>query len=398
MKLPAVVVLVCLALPATATAARVELRPGPVPGEHELVYTAGADEVNDVRLHRQAGTPVGSVWSVLDNEAPPTERVPPCAEGTYFIVGPGSHCPDDHVASIVVDLGDRDDVAPVDSGFTIIYIPVRILGGPGRDRIHMHSDGGNTLDGGPGDDLIVSEDWAGYHPRQSGADTILGGEGDDEIRTKDYDRDVVSCGPGMDTVAGDWLDVVDEDCETVTGAYQPSPPPDVWQRADGRPVGVTINRAARYTNDRRVTLTILPPPGATRLLISDDGGFETWYSTPPTETERYRFRLASSGSERLPKTVYVRFDLDLNRTFTDDIILDQRRPRVLRARLHGAHRVTLRARDAMSGVRSAQFARVRKRPWAAVRFGQRLMVRRAPKWVRVRDRAGNVSRWQRVSG
>jgi len=66
--------------------------------------------------------------------------------------------------------------------------------------------------------------------------------------------------------------------------------------------------------------------------------------------------------------------------------------------LHGAHGVNLRARDATSGVRSAQFARVRKRPWAAVRFGQRLMVRRAPKWVRVRDRAGNVSRWQRVSG
>jgi hypothetical protein len=404
-------VLVCLALPVTATAARVELRPGAVPGQNELAYTAGADEVNSVSLYRQTGQPGGSVWVVNDVEGPPTERVPPCQSWSQG--GPlSSACLDDHVASIVIDLGDRDDFAPVDAGFSLIYIPVTVYGGPGNDHIWMHSDGGNVLDGGPGNDVITSERWDGFNPNwPGGADTINGGDGNDEIHTQDQKRDVISCGAGVDEVFADNLDVVGADCEVVHRLGSPQPPDDVWLRSDGRPVGVTINGTAPYTNNPNVTLTVLRPPSATALRISNDGGFSRWYTTPPNRTERYRFRLESSGPERLPKTVYVRFDgpLDQTRTFTDDIVLDQRPPRVLGARRldrtggacaarRGCVRITLKARDSTSGVAAAQFARVRRHPWVSIAFHQRLALRHAPSWVRVRDRAGNVSRWSRVTG
>jgi hypothetical protein len=402
MKRFGAVMLVCLALPATATAARVELRPGAVAGENELAYTAGADEVNHVYMIRHTGYPNGGlVWDVTDAGAPPIERVPPCEASTS--VGHVSICPDDHVSSIVVDLGDRDDDAPVDDGFSLIHIPVIVRGGPGRDRIHMHSDGGNLLDGGAGNDVITSERWEGYSPNwPGGADTVNAGDGDDEIHTRDLERDAISCGPGVDEAVVDDLDVVAADCETVTRPYvAPSFSYDPWTRSDGLPLGVTINGSARYTNDRDVILTIRHPPGADALLISNDGGFSTWDTRAPRDSERYRFRLSSSGPERLPKTVYVRFNLDPTRTFTDDIVLDQRRPRVLRALLHrtrgGRVRISLKAHDSGSGVRAAQFALVRRAPWGAIKFHRQLTLRRAPSWVRVRDRAGNVSSWNRVT-
>jgi Ca2+-binding RTX toxin-like protein len=307
-----VVLLVLLTVPATATAARVELRPGTLAGENELAYTAGADEVNDVHISRQSGQPTGAVWTISDPEAPPTERVPPCYAGTFGgSGGPGSTCPDDHVASIFVDLGDRDDAGPVDHGFTRIYIPVRLYGGPGRDRLDMHSEGGNLLDGGPGDDVIVSERQEGFFGPdfRGGADTVSGGEGNDMIRSRDLQRDVISCGPGHDEAVVDSLDAVDADCENVVRPYPPPPPTDSWVRADGRPVGVTINGSAKYTNSPDVVLTVLGPPHANSLLISNDGSFSSWDGRLVRDSERYRFRLESSGPDRLPKTVYVRFDI-----------------------------------------------------------------------------------------
>ena len=138
------------------------------------------------------------------------------------------------------------------------------------------------------------------------------------------------------------------------------------------------------------------------MRISNDGGFDAWLTVPRKNNEKYRFELASSGPERLPKTVYVRFDgpgLDPHRTVTDDIILDQRRPDFGLARLLGRSvagtRIALAARDATSGVKKAQFARVRSGPWAPVRYRSRIRWR-TPRWARVRDGAGNAAGWRRV--
>ncbi len=99
-----------------------------------------------------------------------------------------------------------------------------------------------------------------------------------------------------------------------------------------RPVGITIRRGALFTNNPVVPLTLFPPSGTTKVLVSNDGGFED--SSEFGVTSTLSWTLSSSGMERLPKTVYVRFagtDINPSQSFTDDIILDQTRPTVTRA-------------------------------------------------------------------
>lgn len=376
-----------LLAPATASAATIELRDSGQDAKH-LLYTASPGEVNRPLLQRHLG-----VFHLQDTEGPQTTRTPPCGEGSPEGIGTKSRCPGDLVMSALIELGDRDDTGLVDEN-TLLDIPVTVRGGDGNDQVAMHSYGRNTLDGGPGDDRLSSETVTGTEPTQ---DTLIGGDGDDYIRTIDGARDSISCGPGTDTVNADRLDAIAADCESVT-LPEPPTPSDPWHRADGRPVGLTIDGAARYTNSDDVTLTVRAPDIASRLRISDDGGFDRWTSFPRATTERYRYRLPSSGPERLPKTAYVRFDgpgLDSSRSFTDDIILDRRRPTIASAR-RKARTLRLRARDAASGVAKAQVARDRRRPKKATRYRTRLRVASSARWVRVIDRAGNRSRWHRV--
>jgi len=46
-------------------------------------------------------------------------------------------------------------------------------------------------------------------------DTVNGDEGDDRILVGDGQRDVVTCGPGLDRVVADAGDSVAADCEVV---------------------------------------------------------------------------------------------------------------------------------------------------------------------------------------
>src|SRR4029079_5718565 len=73
----------------------------------------------------------------------------------------------------------------------------------------------------------------------------------------------------------------------------------------GSSVGVSINQGAQYTNKPKVTLTIVAPPGTTSLLIANDVGSVGALPQPLASTVDWT--LDSSGPERLPKTVYVRF-------------------------------------------------------------------------------------------
>jgi hypothetical protein len=387
--------LVSVAFPIPASAARIELRSGQVPGTTELVYTGGPGEVNDPGLQHSQD------WYYLQDSAGPlTERVSPCeADPQQFGLGVTSRCPDpaNAIASAVIDLGDGDDFGDLDRN-TLLYLPVIVLGGPGRDRLSMHSFGGNVLDGGSGDDVISSEGPNSTTPT-GGRDTVLGGDGNDEIHTRDDKSDVVSCGSGLDEVTADELDEIGSDCEKVDRGFEAP-----WVRADGKPIGVTINKGALYTNSADVRLTVRAPDAARHVRISNDGGFGSGLTALRDSSEVYGFELASSGPERLPKTVYVRFDgpdLDPNRSFSDDIVLDETRPAIRFARLvrrtRRGVRIVLRGRDAISGVKTAQFAHRRSRPWARIRYRRHVTVRRAPRWVRVRDGAGNASRWRRVS-
>ena len=166
--------------------------------------------------------------------------------------------------------------------------------------------------------------------------------------------------------------------------------------------GVSVNEGALYTRSPDVTLALSYPGSTTGVVMSNDGGFMSALALEPST--RIRWRLASSGSERLPKTVYVRFLSGPFETdsFSDDIVLDETEPAVLgvTARVAGGKRIVrVRARDDLSGIAALQISvgarasRERFRPFTAA---PTLVRGRGKIWVRVRDGAGNISAWRTV--
>ena len=177
----------------------------------------------------------------------------------------------------------------------------------------------------------------------------------------------------------------------------------------GTQFGVSINKGAQYTNDPDVKLKVVFPTFTTSILVSNDGGFDTPEQFLPIG--EINWKLDSSGPERLPKTVYVRFlpSLTQGLTFTDDIILDETAPKVQTATLAPAagaasaaaarkYRLRLKATDSNSGVATVQVAANKRKPGKALKYRSRLTVRAAarPKFVRARDRAGNYSAWKKL--
>lgn len=167
--------------------------------------------------------------------------------------------------------------------------------------------------------------------------------------------------------------------------------------------GVSINDGARFTNDRRVTVRVVWPAFATDVLLANDGGFRD-AGTFPVEPE-VRWTIDGLGSGRLPRTIYARFTgIDGAReTYQDDIILDEGRPRVIVAEASRVAKRTLRlrvrGRDALSGVKRMQITTNSGKPGAIIRYRNFTRVRAtSPRrlLVRVRDGAGNWSRWKRV--
>ena len=132
------------------------------------------------------------------------------------------------------------------------------------------------------------------------------------------------------------------------------------------PVGVSVNSAATFTNSTAVTLTIHEPSGANQVQISNDGGFSAPDARAISGSDTYSWNLASSGADRLPKTVYVRFTgsgIDSTQTYTDDIILDEAPPSTMAATLapgdstraavttrKGGWTLKVRAEDSISGL------------------------------------------------
>ena len=159
---------------------------------------------------------------------------------------------------------------------------------------------------------------------------------------------------------------------------------------------------------------MVAPQHALSLRVSNDGGFAKARTIRVSPTGRYQWTLDSSGSERLPKTVYVRFGSATSQsaqTFTDDIILDQTRPAITSATLMGggsaataaslrprSYSLRIRAHDKTSGVSKFQVAADKRRPAGTQPYRQRTSVRttRRPRFIRARDRAGNWSRWRRL--
>ena len=221
--------------------------------------------------------------------------------------------------------------------------------------------------------------------------------------------------------------------EIRSGSPATLPPPSENTNCKTPPagqVGISINGGDQYTNDPDVTLNVVWPTCAASLTIANDGGFSGSSSVPIAATVPWT--LNSSGPERLPKTVYLRFD-GVAPNYTDDIILDETPPAVTeatvvdettestdttdstdstdstdttdtsaravmaKARKH-RYKLRLRAKDKTSGVRRVQLAAVRGKPLLTRRYQARFTVKLAkrPRYVRARDGAGNWSRWRKL--
>jgi hypothetical protein len=169
--------------------------------------------------------------------------------------------------------------------------------------------------------------------------------------------------------------------------------------------GVSINAGSTFTNSPGVILTIHEPAGATAVSISNDGGFASPTTSAIACGDSYAWTLTTTPTGRLSKIVYVRFGgpgIDADKTFTDDIALDQAAPLMRTATLSkGTTRyvLALRASDSGSGVARVQLASSRTaRRFASLAYRPKLTVRykATARWVRAIDRAGNVGRWKKV--
>lgn len=170
-------------------------------------------------------------------------------------------------------------------------------------------------------------------------------------------------------------------------------------------VGISINGGDQFTNTPQVRVSLVWPVAITFVRLSNDGGltdakqFDVAPSVPWT--------LQSSGPERLPKTVYARYG-GYPFGFQDDIILDETPPAISsaqmipsasRAAVSAAHpksyRVKLSASDKTSGVSTVQVATSKSKPSKPQKYAPSFTVHgSAPRYVRVKDRAGNNSKWR----
>ena len=167
-----------------------------------------------------------------------------------------------------------------------------------------------------------------------------------------------------------------------------------------QPPTVTIDDGAIYTNDREVEVTVDNNPYTSSIQLSnaeDLAGARTQRIVLPRQT--YSWTLATSGPERSVKRVHVRFLTidDKDKRLFDDIILDERPPEVVAARIDG-RRLILKARDNRSGVERMQVTTSRKKPGKARSYRRVVSVSRKTKalHVRVLDGAGNTSKWRTV--
>jgi hypothetical protein len=177
--------------------------------------------------------------------------------------------------------------------------------------------------------------------------------------------------------------------------------------------GVTINNGAQFTRSPDVTVTANFPAGTSSLLFSNDGGFLE--PTTFKAQKATKWKLDSSGPERLPKTIYVRFlnGPIVSETHQDDIILDEVPPKVTTAQVAPAAatssslasaarlrswKVKVKAKDSNSGVSKLQVTSNKKKPGKVLKYKTRLKVKskKRPRWIRARDRAGNWSHWKKA--
>ena len=100
--------------------------------------------------------------------------------------------------------------------------------GPEADKIESRIDLPTSLEGGPGDDVVLGGPGPDRIGGSGGRDTLVGGPADDRIvASGDRTVDTIDCGPGNDTAVADPDDVIvsEPECETVQRVLPSVAPP-----------------------------------------------------------------------------------------------------------------------------------------------------------------------------
>jgi Bacterial Ig-like domain len=198
--------------------------------------------------------------------------------------------------------------------------------------------------------------------------------------------------------------VTDEAGNTATHAEDltvaPPPPPGL--------IGISINHGDRYANDRHVVVNPVWHRGETEIILSNDGGFQNAQTKPLHFNVPWLLEPAGE-LERLPKTVYARFDPD-GTIYQDDIVLDETAPTLLVAEItdvgpavsaasvEHTYRIRIKGRDRTSGINKMQVTTKRRHPGRKRAYKHRIefKAKTTKIYVRLRDRAGNWSHWKRA--
>jgi hypothetical protein len=182
------------------------------------------------------------------------------------------------------------------------------------------------------------------------------------------------------------------------------------QESYGDTAGVSINQASGFTNSRDVVLNLSFNEGSVpfQVMISNDGGFPvSARSIQSYKKNTVSWKLSSSGS-KVTKVVYIKYRYSDNEgwstAFSDDIVIDTIAPELISVNVVKAGnklKFSLKAKDNRSGLSKVQYSNKNNDSKAVTSsYSKKLTVSLKPKsgnvYVRVKDKAGNWSKWKKV--
>jgi hypothetical protein len=215
---------------------------------------AGADDLTVTSVPVSGGS--SSVYDVVDPTRPVTAPAPCVAVDVHHV-----RCAPREAASLSVEAGDGDDRVTVDGG-------VSVSGGAGDDVLIATGAADAALSGGPGDDRVTGG---------PGADSLSGGDGDDQLDggagndrlVGGAGRDALSGGAGSDTFTLTGAELGDG--ETLDGGPGGN---DVTVADPGQPLWIDL-ASRRIASPRGITLLSgienASASGLRPWLFGDDG-------------------------------------------------------------------------------------------------------------------------------